>query len=266
LCVGPLTHVNENQHMGGQNTPERANSLGKEVAADKRVHMRLNEVSPGDGRLLERLVRSRIDTPVLQNLPNGRGADRNTQLLEFAHDPAVAPSQVLLSQAQDEVGRGHGNAWPTQPLEDQTPRRLAPPSAVGFETHDMDHVSDIMAQDLPEAQEFRLLFRGGHDAVGVDALAEYAELRFQELKPRVVARLEPLCDHGGHGEEHPMHGPSSHVSPENDPSKPSYKTAPTFLNPLDPGAMPPKPECGMRPIPYYTNSAEVILKLVLKKR
>ena len=122
--------MNEDEHMRGENTPERVHALGKEVAADKRVHMRVNEVGPGDRRLLERLVRSRMDTPVLQNLPNGRGADRNTQLFEFAHDSSVSPTEVLVGQTEDETHCGRRRGWPAGGLEGDSSFGLTKPSPI----------------------------------------------------------------------------------------------------------------------------------------
>lgn len=59
--------------------------------------------------------RRRVDAVTLQDRPDARGGDGDAHGGELTVDAAVAPSRVLLRQAEDECGRSLRDARPTGP-------------------------------------------------------------------------------------------------------------------------------------------------------
>ena len=52
-----------------------------------------------------------VDPGLLQDLPDGRGADFASQAEQFAVDPSISPSQVLPREAQDQLPQCFRRRW-----------------------------------------------------------------------------------------------------------------------------------------------------------
>ena len=60
----------------------------------------------------------------------------------------------------------------------------------------MDEVFYVMVQLRPQPEQFVFLLGGGYNPISVDARTQHADLCFEELKPGVVHRREPVSEEG----------------------------------------------------------------------
>ncbi len=84
----------------------------QEVTRQQRLGLRAQEPGPGCGGTLRR----RIDAGVLEDLPDSRRRHLDTEHLQLAVHPPIAPARVLPHQAQNQQPDGADGRWTARPL------------------------------------------------------------------------------------------------------------------------------------------------------
>lgn len=149
------TNVNEEQNEEIDWATERPDFLLEEVAGSQRLGVALDELGPRSFTAL----RTKIMPGFAQDFFDGRLADRDAQLLEFADDPAEAPTNFV-GHAQHERPNVDRRLWPT-PF---TGARLWRTAFFGFEpapkstvTDDADQLADLRSERFAELDQLTLL-------------------------------------------------------------------------------------------------------------
>jgi hypothetical protein len=96
----------------------------EQVAGEHPVGLSSEELGPGGSGSAGR----RVDASVVQDLPDGGGADLVAEAGEFAVDASVAPGGVLSCQPDDKSSEAGGDGWSSRA------RRLSGPAAAGDES------------------------------------------------------------------------------------------------------------------------------------
>jgi len=124
--------MNEYENVGRVRSVPTNDFHGKEIACDQRVHVRLDEVLPGNRPLSERRLRCRTKTILYHDISNRCLADEDTEFLEFPADAAIAPSVVLSTDPMDEPSDGLGDAATPGAFESYSSSVFAHPGFVRF--------------------------------------------------------------------------------------------------------------------------------------
>ena len=126
--------------------------LREEVARAQRLHMGLDEVLPRDGWLS--IVRNGRRTQVFfdHDIPYRRVPDKDSELLEFATDAAVAPRTIFKRKTADKCANGLCNAPPPGAVELDPIFRLAHPGFICIVNDDIEQVSNLVAAQFTQPQ------------------------------------------------------------------------------------------------------------------
>ena len=162
--------------------------FGKEIGGDQRIHMGTDKQLPVARRMASALFRNGMVPCAFKNVPDGRKADLNAQLLKLAVKVLVAPSEVFGRKLQYKVHRRLRSSWPTR-FPALLPRGTQP-SPVGRRFDNHQHIGDSVIQQRTEPHQVGPLFLGRNNLGIIDAISQHPDLIFQQLKPGIVTGHE----------------------------------------------------------------------------
>lgn len=138
--------VDEREAEGQPRAERRDHAFREEVAGDERVQVQPDEFPPHALLGPPAAIRRRRHARVLENPPNRRSPDPQTQHPQLTDDAAIAPVGVLLGKALDELAEVPGDfraadglgLAPFSPIDD--------PPRIRMRRDNPDHAADVVAR------------------------------------------------------------------------------------------------------------------------
>lgn len=234
-AVDPSTaQMNEGKDISVANATEGKHGFRKEIARDDAVYMGMNERRPRNRGSLCRLLWVGEVPFFLENLPNSRRTNPDSQFLELSNNTTISPTQVFGSQAENQPAGREWSSRPARSLKMLGSAQLPKPFLIGFRHNDVYQFIDVVVHRGTQPKEFGPLRWRRHDATRVDARSKHSDLRLEKPQPCVVSGTHPLRRQRNQRKMYRVHVDS--FRPQNVTKRLDYivrQTVAIFPNPLE---------------------------------